>query len=130
VNNQAKGLPIGSGLNLSLIRVLGHFFASPRLTSPRANRLMREMELKQYFESLLERLENSDIQNNGKDRNGFFEPTRDMLFQKLSMLRDLHTKPNAKPMLKSAWEYIVTHVPPEWLVLSPEQKRELKKMLD
>jgi len=88
------------------------------------------MVLKNYFDGLLTRLEASEIQNNGKDRNGFFEPTRDMLFQRLNLLKDLHSKPNAKPMLRTAWEYVVSHVPPEWLVLDEEQKRELRRLLD
>jgi hypothetical protein len=87
------------------------------------------MSLDTYFTSLIERLEASEIQNNGKDKGGFFEPTRAMLLQRLSLLRDLHGKPQAKPMLKTAWQYVVEHAPPEWLVLSEEDKKELKKIL-
>ena len=89
-----------------------------------------KMDLKNYFQNLLNRLEHSEIQNNGKDRNGFFEPTRDMLFQRLSILRDLHGKENAKPMVKTAWDYVVAHVPPDWLVLTEDEKQALKKILD
>jgi hypothetical protein len=88
------------------------------------------MSLDKYFTSLIERLESSEIHNNGKDKNGFFEPTRAMLLQRLSLLRDLHTKPQAKPMLKTAWQYVVEHVPPDWLVLSEDEKHELKKILN
>jgi hypothetical protein len=105
---------------------LGHFFLLTRL---KLVRLILGMDLKDYFNSLIKRLEESDIQNNGKDRNGFFEPTREMLFQRLSILRDLHLKPNAKPMLRTAWEYVVDHVPPEWLILNDQLKQDLKKML-
>lgn len=87
------------------------------------------MSLKPYFENLLKQLEESDIGNNGKDPNGFFEPTRDVLFQKLSMLRDLHENPGAKAMLKDAWKYVTSHVPPDWLILTPEEKGALRKML-
>lgn len=87
------------------------------------------MDLKSYFESLLKRLEESDIQNNGKDASGFFEPTRAMLFQRLNLLRDLHGKPAAKPMVREAWKYVVDHAPPEWLIANDEQKAALKQML-
>jgi len=87
------------------------------------------MSLKPYFENLLKQLTESDIGNNGKDAEGFFEPTREVLFQKLSMLRDLHDKPNAKPMVKDAWKYVTQHVPPEWLILTPEEKGAIRKML-
>jgi hypothetical protein len=87
------------------------------------------MSLDKYFTSLIERLEASNIQNNGKDRGGFFEPTRAVLLQRLSLLRDLHGKPQARAMVKSAWQYVVEHAPPEWLVLSEEDKKELKKIV-
>jgi hypothetical protein len=88
------------------------------------------MALASYFDSLIERVENSgEISNQGKDRDGFFLPTRSVLLQKLSMLRDLHDRPAAKPMLKAAWAYVVEHLPPDWLVLEKEQQAELKKIL-
>lgn len=86
--------------------------------------------LKAYFDSLLARVESGEeIQNDGKDKDGFYKPTRTLLLRHLQMLRDLHAKPLAKPMLKDAWKFVVETVPPEWLVLSDEQKAELKKML-
>jgi hypothetical protein len=87
------------------------------------------MSLDQYFQSLIHKVEESEIQNNGKDRNGFFEPTRAMLLQKLNLLRDLHGKPRAQVMVKQAWEYVVEHLPPEWLVLDAKEKSELQKIL-
>lgn len=88
------------------------------------------MALEQYFKNLLQRVEDSDIQNNGKDDGGFFEPTRAMLIQRISLLRDLHNKPNAKGMVKSAWQYVVKKLPPDWLILSEDEKAELKKILN
>lgn len=87
------------------------------------------MSLETYFQNLIQKVEASDIQNNGKDKNGFFEPTRAVLLQRLNMLKDLHRNPNAKNMVKAAWEYVTEHLPPEWLILNPEEKAELKKML-
>ena len=87
------------------------------------------MSLESYFSSLIDRVESSEIQNNGKDKDGFFEPTRAMLLQRLHLLRDLHAKPSAKPMVTTAWQYVVEHAPPEWLVLTSDQKQELKKIL-
>lgn len=83
-----------------------------------------------YFSSLIEQVEASDIQNNGKDKNGFFEPTRAMLLQRLNLLKDLHTKPGAKPMVRSAWQYVVEKLPAEWLILDEPSKIELRKILD
>lgn len=88
------------------------------------------MSLENYFATLIERVENSSIDNQGKDENGFFKPTRAVLLQKLNMLKDLHNKPGAKAMVKSAWIYITENLPPEWLVISGEQKIELKKILE
>ncbi len=87
------------------------------------------MGLANYFDSLIKKLEESDIQNNGKDKDGFFEPTRAMLLQRLMLLRDLHEKPGAKAMVKTAWQYVVEHAPPEWLVMTDDQKKEMKKIL-
>lgn len=91
------------------------------------------MKLDDYFKNLIEKVQNSDaIQNNGKDKNGFFEPTRVVLLQKLNILKDLHSKPNpqAKAMVRSAWDYVTEKIPMEWLVLDEDQKKELKKALE
>lgn len=87
------------------------------------------MSLEEYFESLLKRLEESDIGNDGKDANGFFEPTRAMLFQRLNLLRDLHGKPQAKAMVRSAWQYVVEHAPADWLKMDADLKTQIKDML-
>ncbi len=87
------------------------------------------MSLEKYFTDLIKKVEESDIQNNGTDRSGFFEPTRAMLLQRLNLLKDLHLKPNARSMLEGAWQYVVEHLPPEWLVLNKADKEELKKIL-
>ena len=86
--------------------------------------------LQTYFTTLLERVEDSpEIDNGGKDAEGFYFPTRSVLLQKLNMLKDLSANERAKPMLKTAWAFVVETVPPEWLVMTPEEKSELKKML-
>ena len=87
------------------------------------------MNLETYFETLLERLEKSDIGNDGKDANGFFEPTRAMLYQRLNLLRDLHGKPHAKVMVRTAWQYVVDHAPAEWLKMDASLKKEIQEML-
>lgn len=87
------------------------------------------MALEKYFADLLQKVENSDIQNDGKDDGGFFEPTRAVLIQRISLLRDLHSKPNARIMVRSAWQYVVKKLPPEWLILNDDEKNELKKIL-
>lgn len=92
--------------------------------------MLVQVSLKPYFESLLDRVENSEeIQNNGKDENGFYSPTRTLLIRHLNLLKDLYDKPMAKAMVKDSWAWVVAHVPPEWLILSDEQKMELKKWL-
>jgi hypothetical protein len=89
------------------------------------------MTLDDYFSSLIEQVQASDkITNQGKDKEGFFLPTREVLLRNLNMLKDLHAKPLAKPMLRSAWAFVVENMPPEMLVLDPEQKVLLKKMLE
>ena len=88
------------------------------------------MNLAEYFENLIERVEASEISNQGKDKDGFFLPARSVLLQKLNMLKDLHGKPAAKPMVKQAWQYVVENLPPEWLVLDKSQKEELAKILN
>lgn len=89
------------------------------------------MNLEQYFSELIAKVEASEmITNQGKDKDGFFQPTREVLLQKLNMLRDLHAKPLAKPMLKSAWAFVVENLPPEMLILGAEEKAQLKKILE
>ncbi|MBO9666187.1 MAG: hypothetical protein J7501_05185 [Bdellovibrio sp.] len=89
------------------------------------------MSLEQFFTDLIKKAEESDIVTNaGKDAEGFYKPTRTILFRHLNLLKDLHQKPLAKPMLKSSWAYVVEHLPSEWLVpSSKEDREELKKIL-
>jgi hypothetical protein len=88
------------------------------------------MSLEQYFDQLIKKVESSDtITNQGKDAEGFFKPTKTVLLRHLQMLKDLHAKPLAKPMLRAAWSHVVDHVPPEWLVLKGDEKEALRKML-
>lgn len=87
------------------------------------------MSLDAYFNKLLQRIESSEIGNNGKDKDGFFEPTRAVLTQRLHLLRDLHSKPGARVMVKDAWDYVVEHAPPEWLVMTAAEKEEMRKIL-
>lgn len=89
------------------------------------------MNLKNYFSELIKKVEDSpEITNAGKDDNGFYKPTRTLILRNLQLLKDLHDKPRAKPMVKSAWEAIVKDLPPEFLILSAEEKNELKKILE
>ena len=89
------------------------------------------MSLENYFKDLISKVENSDeITNAGKDAEGFYKPTRTILLRHLNLMKDLHQKPLAKPMLKASWKYIVEMVPPEWLVLEGDEKAELKKILE
>lgn len=93
-------------------------------------RRVHPMSLKVYFDNLIKRVDESDeIQNNGKDKDGFFLPTRSVLLQRLHLLRDLHAKPGAKAMVQKAWEFVSEELPPEWLKLTAEEKAELKKIL-
>ncbi|MBC7420612.1 MAG: hypothetical protein H7328_07785 [Bdellovibrio sp.] len=88
------------------------------------------MSLEIYFKNLIEKVNASEeITNQGKDAGGFYKPTRTILLRHLNILKDLHAKPLAKPMLKTAWKYVTEFVPPEWLVLTEEDKKELKKIL-
>ena len=88
------------------------------------------MSLDQYFRNLIERVENSDeIHNGGKDKDGFYKPTKTIVLRNLNLLKDLHAKPAAAPMVKAAWEVIIKELPSEWLVLSNEEKTELKRIL-
>jgi hypothetical protein len=86
-------------------------------------------QLKSYFEDLIAKVEASDLSNQGKDKDGFFKPTRELVLRHLQLLRDLHAKPLAKPMVKDAWKFVVEHVPPEMLVMNDEQKAAVKAML-
>lgn len=89
------------------------------------------MSLGEYFAGLLAKVESSDeIQNNGKDQNGFYSPTRTLLIRHLNLLKDLHAKPGARAMVRDSWKFVVEHVPPEWLVLNAQQKAELKSILE
>lgn len=89
------------------------------------------MSLRAYFEGLIEKVESSDdIQNDGKDANGFYKPTRSIVLKHLNLLRDLHDKPRAREMVKASWSIIVEHLPPEWLALNPADKADLKKILE
>ncbi len=88
------------------------------------------MSLSHYFSNLIDRVEASEeITNSGKDENGFYKPTRTVLLRNLQLLKDLHAKPLAHKMVKAAWEAVVKDLPPEWLILSDEDKQELKKIL-
>ncbi len=87
------------------------------------------MALSQYFSQLLAKVEASDLDNAGKDDNGFFRPTRSIVIQKLNILKDLHASPGAKPMVKDAWKTVTEILPAEWLVLEDEDKAELKRIL-
>lgn len=88
------------------------------------------MTLKAYFENLLAKVETSDISNQGKDKDGFFSPTRTLLVRHLNLLKDLHAKPGARAMVKDSWKFVVEHAPPEWLVLPADLKAEFKKILE
>jgi len=87
------------------------------------------MGLKQYFSQLIELVEKSDINNQGKDENGFFKPTRTIILRNLNLLRDLYDKPRAKHMVQTAWKVIVKELPPDWLILNEEDKKELQKVI-
>lgn len=88
------------------------------------------MSLRDYFSELIRKVETGgEITNAGKDEGGFYRPTKTILLRNLRLLRDLHDKPRAKAMVKSAWESVVKDLPPEWLVLSPEDKKSLQDIL-
>ncbi len=88
------------------------------------------MSLERYFSDLIKKVEASDsITNKGTDADGFYKPTKTILLRHLNLLKDLHAKPLAKPMLKAAWEHVVEQVPPEWLILGDSEKAALKEML-
>ncbi len=88
------------------------------------------MSLENYFRKLIERVENSDeIDNAGKDQNGFYKPRKTIILRNLQLMLDLHQKPLAKEMVKNAWKAVTQELPPEWLILGAEEKAELKKIL-
>lgn len=89
------------------------------------------MSLRQYFSDLITKVETSNvITNAGKDDNGFYKPTQTIVLRHLNLLRDLHDKPRAQPMVKSAWDAVVKEIPEEWLILNAADKEELKKILN
>ena len=89
------------------------------------------MSLKEYFAGLINKVESSvEITNAGKDENGFYKPTRTILLRDLNLLKDLHAKPRAHQLVRAAWEAVVKELPPDWLVLNDEDKKELKSILD
>jgi hypothetical protein len=88
------------------------------------------VSLREYFTLLIERVEASDITNQGKDENGFYKPTRKIILNHLTILRDLHDKPRAKEMIKASRRAIAQELPYEWLVLDVQQKNELAKILN
>jgi hypothetical protein len=87
------------------------------------------MSLDTYFDNIIKKVEASNIGNNGTDNQGFFKPTRTVILRHLRLLKDLHDKPLAKGMVQNSWDYVMGHLPPEWLVLDDEQKKELKEIL-
>lgn len=88
------------------------------------------MSLENYFKELIAKVENSDeITNQGKDAEGFYKPTRTILLRHLNILKDLHQKPLAKPMLQGSWKFVVETLPLDWLILSDENKAALKKII-
>ncbi|MEK2690364.1 hypothetical protein [Bdellovibrio sp. GT3] len=89
------------------------------------------MSLEIFFKQLIQKTEASEeITNAGTDEEGFYKPTRTILLRHLQLLKDLHKKPLAKPMLRQSWEYVVEHLPAEWLVPTDKaDQEELKKML-
>jgi hypothetical protein len=88
------------------------------------------MTLKDYFTSLIQKVESSDaIHNGGKDESGFYKPTRTIILQKLNLLRDLHAKPLARPMVRDAWKEVVNALPPEWLILEEPLRSELRAIV-
>lgn len=83
-----------------------------------------------YFQRLLDSVQESDeVSNGGKDKDGFYFPTRSALIQKLNMLKDLNANVRARPMLISAWDFVVENTPAELLAMNDEQKLALKAML-
>src|ERR1700744_4729958 len=87
------------------------------------------MSLDAYFQALIKRVEESEIGNLGTDKNGFFKPTRTVLLRHLNLLKDLHGKPRAQAMVRTAWAHVVEDLPPAWPPLTQSKKAELKKLL-
>ena len=88
------------------------------------------MTLRDYFSGLIQRVEESaEIHNGGTDQNGFYKPTKTIVLKHLHLLRDLHDKPRAQAMVKSAWNEVVAELPPEWLVLPAELKEQMRLIL-
>jgi hypothetical protein len=88
------------------------------------------MSLEAYFNKLIERVETSgEITNAGKDENGFYKPTKTVILRHLNLIKDLHSKPLAKEMVKSSWNKVVEELPPDWLILTPAEKKELQSIL-
>ena len=87
------------------------------------------MSLADYFSNLIQRVEESELSNQGKDDNGFFKPTRTIVLRNLNLLKDLYDKPRARQMVQTAWKVVVKELPPEWLVLNPDQKKQLQEIL-
>ena len=88
------------------------------------------MSLTEYFQGLIDRVESSDqIGNNGKDKDGFFKPTRTILLRQLNLLKDLHAKPMARPMVLDAWTAVTKELPPEWLILDETDRAALGAIL-
>ncbi len=88
------------------------------------------MSLKQYFEELRQKVENSDtITNAGKDDSGFYKPKRTILLRHLNLLIDLHDKPRARELVKKSWETVQEQVPFEWLILNETDKAQLMQIL-
>jgi hypothetical protein len=86
------------------------------------------MSLAPYFSRLIRKVEESDISNQGTDKNGFFLPTRAVLLRHLTLLKDLHAKPLARQMVRDSWNFVATELPPEWLMPSPEEQTELRDL--
>lgn len=85
------------------------------------------MSLNKFFTDLIKKVEDSDVVTNaGTDKDGFYKPTRTILLRHLQLLKDLHEKPLAKKMVLASWEYVVEHLPPEWLV--PDEKQDQEKL--
>ena len=89
------------------------------------------MSLEKYFLDLIIKVEESDdIDNAGKDENGFYKPRKTVVLRNLRLMLDLHKKPRAKEMVRVAWSAVTRELPAEWLVLNDEDKSELKKILN
>lgn len=89
------------------------------------------MSLEHFFQNLIDRVERSDeIHNQGTDDQGFYKPTKTVLLRHLKLLKDLHQKPLAKPMLKASWISALEILPPDWVQPNPEEQQALRKMLE